>query len=37
MRIKLDILMVKNKPLYNNWSFDKENRNHLIKIIKKIK
>lgn len=27
MRIKLDILMVKNKPLYNNWSFDKENRN----------
>ena len=27
MRIKMDILMNKSKPLYDNWSFDKENRN----------
>lgn len=27
MRTKLDILMKNNKPLYDNWSFDKENRN----------
>ena len=27
MRTKLNILMNKSEPLYNNWSFDKENRN----------
>lgn len=29
-RRKLDILMDKNKPLYNKWSFDKENRSPFI-------
>jgi deoxyribodipyrimidine photolyase-related protein len=27
MRIKLNILMKNSKPIYDNWSFDKENRN----------
>ena len=27
MRIKLNILMKNSKPLYDSWSFDKENRN----------
>lgn len=27
MRVKLNILIKDSKPLYDNWSFDKENRN----------